>query len=145
VDALVAGLSSPPLPGAVTLTVLPEGPWHDVQPRGHPHLAVKFGFTEADLTYEARTMIEQHRQVRAANADLYGDANDHGRPLAVLPNTVVNLVAHRLAVGVPAVAVNTTADGIVLNPYTMNLADAAIASRRLREVLAWMLPTSSKL
>jgi hypothetical protein len=97
------------------------------------------------LTYEARTMIEQHRQVRAANADLYGDANDHGRPLAVLPNTVVNLVAHRLAVGVPAVAVNTTADGIVLNPYTMNLADAAIASRRLREVLAWMLPTSSKL
>eukprot|EP00035_Acanthoeca_spectabilis_P011727 m.206704 g.206704 ORF g.206704 m.206704 type:complete len:442 (+) comp15434_c0_seq1:137-1462(+) len=145
IASLVDGLSNPPLPQSITLEVLSEGPWPDVQPRSHPHLAIRFGFTESELAPTARDMLAAHRQKRAANEDLYGDANDHGRPLAILPNSPVNLIAHLLAVGSPAIAVNTTADGIVLNPYTMTRDDAITTARRLREVLAETLQPASKL
>jgi hypothetical protein len=71
VDTLDFALrAAPGLPRGVTLERLVEGPWPDVQPRAHPHLAVRFEFTEADLAPDARAELDAHRSHRAANADL---------------------------------------------------------------------------
>lgn len=146
IEALVDGLTRPAPVRGLELKILSEGPWSDVQPRAHPHLAARFTFGERDLAPGASAELEQHRAAKSSNADLYGDGNDHGNPLKVVPNSVVNLVAARLARGSPKVAVNTTADGIVFNPYTMTVDDADITAHRLREVLEKVLrPPGAKL
>lgn len=51
------------------------------------------------------------------------------------------LVAYKLANGTPAVGVNTVADGIILNPYTMSVEDGEIAAQKIVEVVGSILPS----
>jgi L-seryl-tRNA(Ser) seleniumtransferase len=72
-------------------------------------------------------------------AAIYGDSVDHGNPLAVTPNTPPNILAFKLANGTPCIGVNTTKDGIMINPEHLSLDEVPIIIRRVKEAAAKMV------
>lgn len=101
VDVLQRGLESLPS-GAVCVKAEPTT---DVQPNAHTFLAVNLSYGLEDLNAEARETIQANSHATSATRDLYGESVDHGSPLKIVPTSVPTLVAHRLAIGQPPVAV----------------------------------------
>jgi len=101
---------------------------HDVQPNAHDMVFVHF----VGLKYSPA-----HAQDVPKAPSLYGDGVDHGSPLKIIPRNAPTWVASRLASGSPAVCVNTTATGLLINPYLLVEEEADhVASRIMEEVNA---------
>jgi hypothetical protein len=57
----------------------------------------------------------------------------------VTPNTPPNILAYKLANGTPCIGVNTTADGVMINPEHLSLEEVPIVVKRIKEAAAEMV------
>ena len=100
---------------------------HDVQPSAHDLVFVELH----GLPFPAAAPPAGAAATPPATAELYGEGVDHSSPLTIVPHNAPTWLASRLAAGSPAVATNTTARGLCINPYLIADDEIGIVAARI--------------
>lgn len=101
----------------------------DIQPNIIPRLYVDV------LQHPTAFAHVQSKHSGGLEADIYGDSLDHGNPLAITPTNAATALAAKLASSSPRIAVNTTSNGIMINPQTVTIEEASLIAKRVSKAL----------
>ena len=104
----------------------------DVQPNQHNLISIDL----QNVIKRNKFQNEGTRKTKEKDTTMYGDGVNHGSPLNIVVRDAPTMLASKLcrvAVGVPRVAVNTTKQGIFINPILLTSEEAKYVGKRVAD------------